>query len=145
MPQPAKTRKTKSPKTAGNRSSTSKAPSSKAPSESPEAHVSRPNIAALSERIAKDNARVSRFMESLVNHVDLIVDAAAAEDWHEVARQAEYLAGGGASHGCSELTIRAAELSETLKNPYNAATARRQIVRLIGACGRARPASADKA
>jgi HPt (histidine-containing phosphotransfer) domain-containing protein len=97
----------------------------------------------MSARIAKDNARVSRFMDSLVNHIDLIVDAAAADDWQEVARQAEYLAGGGATHGCSELSTRAAELAETLKNPYNAATARRQIVRLIGACGRASIADAQ--
>jgi HPt (histidine-containing phosphotransfer) domain-containing protein len=96
------------------------------------------DIAGLSARIAKDNARVTRFMESLVNHVDLIVDAAAAEDWSEVARQAEYLAGGGATHGCNELADRAAELSTTLKDPANTELARRQVVRLIGACGRVR-------
>lgn len=144
MPQPTKPRKTKSAKTAEKMPTKSKSRSESRP-ESSSTKASRPNIAALSARIAKDNARVSRFMDSLVNHIDLIVDAAAAEDWHEVARQAEYLAGGGASHGCSELSIRAAELSETLKNPYNSATACRQIVRLIGACGRARPVNASNA
>jgi hypothetical protein len=123
MPQPAKPRKP--------RTTTKKTPPAKT-------KITPPDIAAMSARIAKDNTRVTRFMESLVNHVDLIVDAATAEDWQEVARQAEYLAGGGATHGCSELSHRAAELSETLKNPYNVVTARRQIVRLIGACGRVR-------
>lgn len=96
------------------------------------------DISALSARIARDNARISRFMESLVNHVDLIVDAASAEDWPEVARQADYLAGSGATHGCGELADRAAELSKTLKDPGGAEIAKRQVIRLIGACGRVR-------
>ncbi len=140
MPQPTKSRTTRSTKTPRKASPKGNSPKNKsAPAKAP-AKMSPPNIAAMSARIAKDNARVSRFMESLVNHVDLIVDAAAAEDWQEVARQADYLSGGGSAHGCSELSIRASELSETLKNPYNACTARRQIVRLIGACGRTRKA-----
>lgn len=112
-----------------------KARSTKKTTESP---VVRPDIAALSARIAKDNARISRFMESLVNHVDLIVDAAAADDWQEVERQADYLAGGGATHGCAELADRANELSAMLKTSGDSAQARRQVIRLIGACGRAR-------
>ncbi len=103
-----------------------------------QSQIVRPDIAALSARIAKDNARITRFMESLVNHVDLIVDAAAAEDWQEVERQADYLAGGGATHGCMELSERASELSTVLKTPGDAAQARRQVIRLIGACGRVR-------
>jgi HPt (histidine-containing phosphotransfer) domain-containing protein len=120
MPSPAKPRKARSPK------------------KTPETPIVRPDIAALSARIAKDNARISRFMESLVNHVDLIVDAAAAEDWQEVERQADYLAGGGATHGCAELSERATELSAMLKSSGDSAQARRQVIRLIGACGRAR-------
>jgi HPt (histidine-containing phosphotransfer) domain-containing protein len=100
------------------------------------------DIAELSARIAKDNARVSRFMESLVNHVDLIVDAASADDWREVARQADYLAGCGASHGCQELAERAAELSTTLKNSNSREDVRRQVIRLVGACGRVRQSDA---
>lgn len=141
MPQPSRnSRKPKSPK-----GGETKAKAGKSRPQRPSNDAPRPNIYGLNTRIARDNARVSRFMESLANHIDLIVDAASADDWQEVARQAEYLAGGGAVHGCQELSIRAAELAETIKNPYNAATARRQIVRLIGACGRAHQADAAKA
>jgi HPt (histidine-containing phosphotransfer) domain-containing protein len=120
MPSPAKPRKARS---------------TKKTTESP---IVRPDIAALSARIAKDNARITRFMDSLVNHVDLIVDAAAAQDWQEVERQADYLAGGGATHGCAELAERATELSTALKTPGDGSQARRQVIRLIGAIGRAR-------
>jgi HPt (histidine-containing phosphotransfer) domain-containing protein len=100
------------------------------------------DIAELTSRVAKDNVRVSRFMESLVNHVDLIVDAASAQDWQEVARQADYLAGSGASHGCTELADRAAELSATLKTMDAKEGIRRQVVRLVGTCGRVRQSDA---
>lgn len=140
MPQPSNSRKPKSPKGGAKKATAARSQTQRASSAAP-----RPNISGMTDRIARDNARVSRFMESLVNHIDLIVDAASADDWQEVARQAEYLASGGAVHGCRELSIRAAELAETLKNPYNAATARRQIVRLIGACGRAHQTDAAKA
>ncbi len=130
MPSPAKPRK---PKTSKKTLESSAGRQSVARPE-----IARPDIAGLSARLAKDNVRVTRFMESLVNHVDLIVDAAQAEDWQEVERQADYLAGGGATHGCAELSERAAELSATLKMPGDAAQARRQVIRLIGACGRVR-------
>jgi hypothetical protein len=126
------------------RSSRNRKPLSKTGSAGPSpvpATFAAKDIAALSTRVADDNARVSRFMESLVNHVDLIVDAATAEDWREVARQADYLVGSGASHGCSELASRAAELSASLKNPAAAEVIRRHIVRVVASCGRVRQAA----
>lgn len=118
--------------------SSSKAAPAKKKAAAPQPGFTPADIAAMSARIARDNARVTRFMESLVNHMDLIVDAASAEDWTEVARQADYLAGSGATHGCEELVDRAAQLSQTIKDSADATAAKRQVIRLIGACGRAR-------
>lgn len=129
MPQPSKPQKGRTTKSAKREAGRKKAPPRRR---------SRPDVAALSRRIAADNARVARFVDGLADRIDAIVEAVTTEKWHEVVRQAEHLADEGAAHGCGEVSIRAGELAQTLRNPYNAATARRQIVRLLGACGRAR-------
>jgi hypothetical protein len=95
------------------------------------------DISRMTAQVAKDSARISRFMDSLTGHIDLLVDAAGANDFAELNRQAEYLAGCGWSYGCGEVAEQAKRLTLALKKPKQPLEIRRQIIRLIGACGRA--------
>ncbi len=99
----------------------------------------QPDLAELSSRLAADNARVAKYADQLPGRVDQILEALQSEDWPEIRRLSEYLSEASKAYGYETLHQRAQRVCDEMDGESNQTEVRRRIVRLIGACGSARP------
>lgn len=98
----------------------------------------RHDLAHLSETLAKNNARVARFVDSLSRRIDQLVEAALQEEWEEVRRVSDFLVHAGDTYGFPVLVESAQQVCDETKKPENQLAIKRSIVRLIGSCGKSR-------
>ena len=96
-----------------------------------------PDLSKSTAKLAADNARVGRFVDSLTERISELADAATRSDWTEIQRLSEYIA------RCSEifslpLVSQAAMNAAEAVNQGDELEIRRATIRLIGACGRVR-------
>jgi|GEM_PF-5200923 hypothetical protein len=96
----------------------------------------RPNIAKLSATLAADNARVFRFVDGLVRRLDNLAAAVQSEDWTEVHRLSDYIVRSGGTFGHNEVAKAAEAVCDATQMPNNGLEIRRQVLALMGACGR---------
>lgn len=92
-------------------------------------------ITRAAEQLARDNARVQRFLNSLPARIDELMEAAASDDWAAVGRLSRALAQAGQQHGCGELRQRADQLSLAAQQG-GSQHARRCLMKVVGLCGR---------
>ena len=98
----------------------------------------RRDLAHLSSTLAKNNARVARFIDSLSRRVDQLVEAALQEDWEEVRRVSDFLVRAGDTYGFPALVECAQRVCDETSKPKNQLGIKRSVVRLIGSCGKSR-------
>ncbi len=98
----------------------------------------RHDLAHLSSTLAKNNARVARFIDSLSRRMDQLVAAALQEDWDEVGRVSDFLVRAGDTYGFPALVESAQHVCDETKKSENQLAIKRSIVRLIGSCGKSR-------
>ena len=104
-----------------------------------------PDLGTLTDQLALDNARVSKFVDSLFGQVDDLIDATMQSDWSEVTQLCKTMARTSAEHGYPIVSERAEQVCEAARKPQNELAIKRSIVKLIGSCGRARrPEQADR-
>jgi hypothetical protein len=96
-----------------------------------------PNLAQLNTRLAADNFRVNQWIDGLVERIDRIVDATMRSDWMEVKRLAGFIAKSSAIYGFP-LLAENAERVVAASQEQNEAEVKRNVIKLIGAAGRAR-------
>jgi hypothetical protein len=99
-------------------------------------HTPNADLAKPIAKAAADNARVSRYMDSLVGRMDRLVEATTASDWSEVRRVSENLQRTGRNYGCPSIAQRAEKVCDEMDEPNNTLEINRSVLRLIGACGR---------
>lgn len=104
--------------------------------------ASTPDLAGLNSQLAANTARVSQYVETLSTRVDRLVDATMAEDWQEVRRLSDHLARNSNNYGYEAIGERARRVCDEMDNPgdaeANVLEIKRSVLRLIGACGRAK-------
>lgn len=100
-------------------------------------NTSLPNLSAVNRQLAGDVNRVVNFIDSLPMHVDNLLAAAQAQDWPEVSRQSEYLAGAGEVCNLQEITA-AAKAVQMAISADNRLMARRAVLKLVFRCGSAK-------
>jgi hypothetical protein len=106
---------------------------------------SLPNLSSLNRQLAGDVNRVVKFIDTLPFHVDNLLAATKDQDWPEVARQSEYLAGAGEACNLQEIS-EAAKAVQTAINADNRLMACRAVLKLVSRCGSAKmPAKESKA
>ena len=99
----------------------------------------RPNIAEISGKLAADNARVNNFVDELMQHIDSLVAATTKSDWEEVRRLSDNIARDSAMNGFPIVSESAKKVNQAMEDPQgNEIDKRRSVIKLIGACGRAR-------
>ena len=95
----------------------------------------------LNAQLARSNGRVTNFVERLIDRVDALVAASLDSDWDEVRRQSEFLATSGQVYGLTEIANSARRVCQSLNEKAAPVEVKRRLVKLIGACGTARPPS----
>lgn len=104
-----------------------------------------PNLGKISDQLASQNARISRYVDSLPRRVDSLVHAAIDSDWAEVRRLGDFLAATSEVYGCCEIRDAARRLCLEIDRPRNDLAVKRSLVRLIAKCGVARVPKAASA
>ena len=82
----------------------------------------------------------ARFLSLLGGYVDQLICAADRRDWTTVGRLGVALAEGSNEAGAFEVSGAAQQVAAASRSANNPANIRRALLRLIGACGRARRA-----
>jgi tRNA A58 N-methylase Trm61 len=107
-----------------------------------QATTSTPDLARLNLQLAANAARVSQYVETLTSRVDRLVEATMTEDWQEVRRLSDHLSQSSNSYGYEAIGERARRVCDAMDQPgdaeANVLEIKRSVLRLIGACGRAR-------
>ncbi|ADB17554.1 hypothetical protein Psta_2889 [Pirellula staleyi DSM 6068] len=103
-----------------------------------------PSLADLSYQLANQNARVVSLLDSLPGMVDQLLFAAKSKDWPEVSRLSQVLAHNSQTGHQPHLAESAARLAAAAQTRDNELEIQKQLVRLVGLCGRVQnpPASA---
>ena len=107
-----------------------------------QAPPSTPHLAELNAQLAANAARVSQYVETLTARVDRLVEATMTEDWREVRRLSDHLAQSSNNYGYEAISERARRVCDEMDKPgdpeANVQEIKRSVLRLIGACGRAK-------
>lgn len=100
-------------------------------------HDALPNISQLNAKLAADNQRVNLWVDGLVERIDKIVDATMRSDWMEVKRLSQFIARSSAIYGYPLLAENADRLANASEQ-QDETEIKRNVLKLIGAAGRAR-------
>ena len=107
-----------------------------------QAPTTTPDLTSLNSQLAANTARVSQYVETLTARVDRLVEATMTEDWQEVRRLSDHLAQSSNSYGYEAIGERARRVCDEMDKPdkpeTNVLEIKRSVLRLIGACGRAK-------
>lgn len=95
-----------------------------------------PSLTDLSNQLSLQNARVASMLDSLPGMVDQLLLAAKTKDWSEVSRLSQVLAHSSQSLQQPHLAESAARLAAAAQTRDNELEIQRQLVRLVGLCGR---------
>lgn len=95
---------------------------------------SLPNLSLLNRQLAGDANRVTKFIDTLPFHVDGLLAATKDQDWPEVVRQSEYLAGTGEACNLQEIS-EAAKAVQSAINADNQLLAGQAVLKLVTRCG----------
>ena len=110
-----------------------------------QAPTTTPDLTSLNSQLAANTARVSQYVETLTTRVDKLVEATMAEDWQEVRRLSDHLAQNSINYGYPAIGARARRVCDETDKPgqaeENVLEIKRSVLRLIGACGRAKKPS----
>ena len=93
-----------------------------------------PDIARLNSRLANQNQRVENYLEGVIGRLDLLVDAALAQDWEGVRRWSREITQCGEVRddpGILESVQLVLEAAGHDENELN-----RRVMKLIAACGK---------
>lgn len=102
-------------------------------------NIATPDIARLSSQLARNNARVSSFIDSLPGSVDKLVAAVGVSDWDAVRQVSSDVARAAAASGNMSIGESARLLAESADVSDDPQQIKRRAIKLIGACGRIRP------
>jgi HPt (histidine-containing phosphotransfer) domain-containing protein len=97
-----------------------------------------PSLNQATRRLAADNRRVMRFLNSLPDQIDELIRAATADDWAEVRRLGDFLAISSDVYGISHVGAAARQLCDACKGQYRH-EAKRWLLRVIGSVAKAEP------
>lgn len=94
-----------------------------------------PNLSKLADKLAGNNARVSRYIDSLPMRIDTLAAAVNQQDWSEVRRIADQLVRTAQTFGCPAIGQAAEALLGELDKPHNAAGIKLSLQRVLGLQG----------
>ncbi len=97
-----------------------------------------PDIGKLAARLARDNAKVEKFADSLPSRAAQIAEAIRREDWMEVRRLSEYLVRSGQTYGLPELHRCAQAVCDDMNEPARRAGIGASLQRLLSMCRQSR-------
>ena len=96
------------------------------------------DLRQLSRALTANNLRVMNFLDGLISRVDDVVEASFEHDWEQVGRVSQMIARYSELRGFPGIAESAAAVCEEAGNGCDEAEMRRRLLRLIGACGKAR-------
>lgn len=94
-----------------------------------------PKLSELSDKLAGNNAKVSRYVDSLPVRLDTLVAAANEQDWSEVRRIGDQLVRTAETFGYPSASQAARQLCQELDKPHNVAGIKRSLLRVLGVYG----------
>ncbi len=93
-------------------------------------------VKRLNSQLARQNARVDHFLDSFLQGVDAVADAARENKWENVIQHGQELARDCRENGLDELGNAADNVIAAAYSPENMLEVRRSVIKLIGAGGR---------
>lgn len=94
-----------------------------------------PNLSKLSDKLAGNNAKVSRYVDSLPVRIDTLVAAANEQDWSEVRRISDQLVRSAETFGYPNVSQAAMQLCQELDKPHNVSGIKLSLLRVLGVYG----------
>lgn len=94
-----------------------------------------PNLSKLTEKLAGNNAKVSRYIDSLPMRIDTLVAAANGQDWSEVRRIGDQLVRSAEAFGYPAIGQAAQQLCQELDKSHNVEGIQLGILRILGVYG----------
>jgi len=101
-----------------------------------------PDVGKMNSALADHHARLQRYMLSLPERIDDLVEATNREDWSELRRVAGFLASSAVIYDCPAMAGPAQQLRDSLDGPHDAVKIKRNVIRLISRCGSMRVTTA---
>lgn len=96
------------------------------------------DLAGVNQKLASNNARVQKALNSLPGLLDPLIAAADRRDWQDVTRQSEQIADLARSLKCAALAQPASELAAMAEARSSEHEIKRGLLRVIGAAGQVR-------
>ncbi len=94
-----------------------------------------PNLSKLTDKLAGNNAKVARYIDSLPLRIDTLLAAVNDQDWSEVRRIGDQLVRSAEAFGYPAVGQAAQQLCQELDKPHNVEGIQRGIVRILGVYG----------
>ncbi len=93
-------------------------------------------VKQLTQKLSANNSRVTQLTNSLLAQMQALSTATIEQDWSSVHRISETLYRFGRQQNIDALADQAQQVYQAVRAPHNLVELKRQVIKLIGVCGR---------